>query len=165
MNQKPLSAAYEHMTNHQLAAAAYAHLGNELETLRIKAVIPEKTYTMLDAQFVGALVRLHFASHAWAGDYWRLESSYAADILKMAYAHIKNELGNPDEHLEALANGKRLIAAHLVALKEVCEAHGVDYKTVLNRNHINANIDITMEVDLEYKAAVIKALETLLSIE
>lgn len=163
MNQKPLSAAYEHMTNHQLAAAAYAHLGDELETLRIKAVIPERTYSMLDAQFVSALSRIISVSQVWAVDFWRLESFYAAAILKMAYAHIKNELNNPDQHLDALARGKRLIAAHLEALKEVCHAHGIDYQTVLKRNHIPVDADITLGVDQEHKAAVIETLEKLLA--
>lgn len=163
MNQKPLNTAYEHMTGHQLASAAYAHLGDELESLRIQSAVPRKAYSMLDVQFVGALERILFASHAWAGDYWRLESFYATDILKMAYAHIKNEMSNPDQHLEALVSGKRLIAAHLEALKEVCQAHGIDYKTVLKRNHITVDIDISMGVDLEHKAAVIEALKTLLT--
>ena len=165
MNQRLLNTAYEHMTNHQLAAAAYAHLGDELESLRIQSAVPRKTYTMLDTQFVDKLERIHYAIYAWAVDYWRLESFYAAAILKMAYAHIKNEMINPNQHLEALARGKQLITAHLEALKEVCQAHGIDYKTILKRNHITADIDITMGVDLEHKAAVIKALETLLSIE
>lgn len=163
MNQKPLSAAYEHMTNHQLAAAAYAHLGDELESLRIQSVVPRKTYTMLDNQFVGALECINYASHVWAVDYWRLESFYAADILKMAYAYIKNEMNNPDQHLKALASGKRLIAAHLEALKEVCQAHGIDYKTVLKRNHITENVDLVVGVDLGHKVAVITALEAILS--
>lgn len=163
MNQRPLNTSYEHMTNHQLAAAAYAFIGNELESLRIYSAVPRKTYSMLDVRFVGALERIHFASHAWAGDYWRLESFYVADVLKMTYAHIKNEMNNPDQYLEALASGKRLIAAHLEALKEVCQAHGIDYKTVLKRNHITENVDLVVGVDLGHKVAVIAALEAILS--
>lgn len=163
MNQRPLNTAYEHMTNNQLAAAAYAYVGNELESLRIHSAVARKTYSMLDVQFVGALERIHSASYAWVGDYWRLEAFYAADVLKMAYAHINNEIRHPDQYLEALAIGKRLIAAHLEALKEVFQAHGIDYKTVLKRNHITEDVDLVMGVDLGHKVAVITALERILS--
>lgn len=164
MNQKPLSAAYEHMTNHQLAAAAYAHLGDELESLRIKSAVPRKTYTMLDAEFVDALVRIYTASQAWSSDYWRLQYLSTVDVVRMTYAHLKNELSNSDELLQALANSKRAIAAHVEALKEVCETRGIDYKTVLKRNQITGDVDMSMGIDQEHKTEVITALEVFLAV-
>lgn len=165
MNQKPLSAAYEHMTNHQLAAAAYAHLGDELETLRIKAVIPEKTYFMLDAQFVDTLNRIIAASQVWVSEHWRLQYLSAVNVLRMAYLHIQGELKNESEYAESIISSRQVLAAHFEALKEVCGAHGLDYKTVLKRNGITGDVDITMGVDLEYKADVIAVFEALLATE
>ena len=74
MNQRPLSAAYEGMTSKELAAAAFAHADNELESLRIKAGIPWKTYSMMDAQFIDALEHLHLMGYLWANDYWSPKS-------------------------------------------------------------------------------------------
>lgn len=163
MNQKPLSAAYEHMTNHQLAAAAYAHLGDELETLRIKAVIPEKTYSMLDAQFVSTLNRIISVSQVWVGEYWRLEYLSAVNVLRMAYAHIQGELTNEGKYAESIISNKQVLAAHFEALKAVCGAHGIDYQTILKRNQIAEDADSAAGVDLEYKVAAIDALEVLLA--
>ncbi len=165
MNQKPLSTAYEHMTNHQLAATAYAHLGDELETLRIKAVIPEKTYSMLDAQFVSTLNRIINVSQVWVGEYWRLEYLSAVNVLRMAYAHIQGELKNESRNAESIISNKQVLAAHFEALKEVCAAHGIDYQTILKRNQIAEDVDSAAGVDLEHKAAVIAALELLLVAE
>ena len=81
MNQRLLNTAYEHMTNHQLAAAAYAYAGNELESLRIQSAVPRKTYSMLDVQFVNALERIYTAGYVWGNDYWRLQFFYSADIF------------------------------------------------------------------------------------
>lgn len=162
MNQKPLSAAYEHMTNHQLAAAAYAHLGDELETLRIKAVIPEKTYSMLDAQFVSTLNRIIIAIEVWVGEYWRLEYLSAVNVLRMAYVHIQGELTNEGKYAESIISSKQVLAAHFEALKEVCGVHGIDYKTILKRNQIAEDVDSAVGVDLEHKATLVAALEALL---
>ncbi len=60
---------------------------------------------------------------------------------------------------------REAIAGHFAALKEVCEAHGINYKTVLERNGITENPDNMAGVDQEYKARTIEALETLLSID
>ena len=164
MNQKPLSAAYEHMTNHQLAAAAYAHLGNELETLRIKAVIPEKTYTMLDAQFVSALNRIIIAIQVWVGEYWLLQYLSAINVMRMAYAHIQGELKNESKYAESIISNQQVLMTHFDALKEVCGAHGIDYQTILKRNQISEDADSAVGVDLEHKAAVIAVLENLLAV-
>lgn len=163
MNQKPLNAAYERMTNHQLAAAAYAHLGDELEALRIKAVIPEKTYCMLDAQFVSALSRIISVSQVWVGEYWRLEYLSAVNVLQMAYAHIQGELKNGDAYAASIISNKQVLAAHFEALKAVCGTHGIDYQTILKRNQIAEDVDSAAGVDLEHKAAVIAVLENLLA--
>lgn len=165
MNQRPLNAAYEHMTNHQLAAAAYAHLGDELETLRIKAAIPEKTYSMLDAQFVSTLSRIISVSQVWVGEYWRLEYLSAVNVLRMAYAHIQGELKNESKYAESIISNKQVLAAHFEALREVCGARGIDYKVVLKRNQIAEDADSAVGVDLEHKADIVAALEALLSIE
>ena len=68
MNSKPLNAAYEVMNSEELAAAAYAHAENELESMRIKAAIPRKTYSMLDAKFVDALESIYTVGHLWTSD-------------------------------------------------------------------------------------------------
>ena len=165
MNQKPLSAAYEHMTNHQLAAAAYAHLGDELETLRIKAVIPEKTYSMLDAQFVSTLNRIIIAIEVWVGEYWRLEYLSAVNVLRMAYVHIQGELTNEGKYAVSIISNKQVLAAHFEALKEVCGAHGIDSQTILKRNQIAEDLDSAVGVDLEHKATLVAALGALLTLE
>jgi len=165
MNQRPLNTAYEYMTNHQLAAAAYAHLGDELETLRIKAVIPEKTYSMLDVQFVGALNRIIIAIQVWVGEYWLLQYLSAINVMRMAYAHIQGELQNEGKYAESIISNQQVLAAHFEALKEVCGAHGIDYKTILKRNQIYEDADSAVGVDLEYKADVVKALQALLESE
>lgn len=163
MNQRPLSAAYEGMTSRELAAAAYAHAGNELESLRIKAAIPWRTYSMMDAQFIDTLEHLHLMGYLWANDYWRLQFLYAADVLGMAHAHIQGEIKERDGHLESLMEWKKIIAAHFEALKEVCEAHGINYQTVLKRVGIAEDVDRTAGLDLEHKVNVIAALETFLA--
>ena len=164
MNQRPLSAAYEHMTNHQLAAVAYAYIGNELESLRIQSVVPRKTYSMLDAEFNNALENIHTATLHWSCEYWRLQYVYSVDVLRMAYAHIQDELKNEDDCAELIAKGQRMIAAHFAALKEVCGVRGIDYQTVLKRNYITEQVDQAWDIDLEYKTVVIAALETYLVI-
>ncbi len=163
MNQRPLSAAYEGMTSRGLAAAAYAHADNELESLRIKAAIPWKTYSMMDVQFIDALEHLHLMGYLWANDYWRLEFLSAGDVLGMAYHHITGDIKKRDSYVELLTGWKKIIAAHFEALKEVCEAHGIDYKTVLKRVSIIEDTDRTAGLDLEHKANVIAALETFLT--
>lgn len=164
MNQRPLSAAYEGMTSRELAAAAYAHADNELESLRIKAAIPWKTYSMMDVQFIDALEHLHLMGYLWANDYWRLEFLHVGDVLGMAYHHIKGDIKKRDGYVELLAGWKKIIAAHFEALKEVCEAHGIDYKTVLKRISITEDADRTAGLDLEHKTRVIAALETFLAV-
>jgi len=164
MNQRPLSAAYEGMTSRGLAAAAYAHADNELESLRIKAAIPWKSYSMMDAQFIDALEHLHFMGYLWANDYWRLQFLYAGDVIGMAYEHIAADIKKRDSYVELLTGRKKIIAAHFEALKEVCEAHGIDYKTVLKRVGITEDVDRTAGLDLEYKTRVIAALETFLAV-
>lgn len=164
MNQRPLSAAYEGMTGKELAAAAYAHADNELESLRIKAAIPWKTYSMMDAQFIDALENLHLMGYLWANDYWRLEFLYVGDVLGMAYRHITGDIQKRDGYVELLTGWKKIIAAHFEALKEVCETHGIDYKTVLKRVNITEDADRTAGLDLEYKTRVIAALETFLAV-
>lgn len=164
MNQRPLSAAYEGMTGKELAAAAYAHADNELESLRIKAAIPWKTYSMMDAQFIDALEHLHLMGYLWANDYWRLEFLYVGDVLGMAYHHITGDIQKRDGYVELLTGWKKIIAAHFEALKEVCEVHGIDYKTVLKRVGITEDADRTAGLDLEHKVNVIAALEALLTV-
>lgn len=164
MNQRPLITAYEHMTNHQLAAAAYAYIGNELESLRIQSAVPRKTYSMLDVEFNNALENIHTATLHWSCECWRLQYVHSVDVLRMAYAHIQGELNDENECVELIAKGQRMIAAHFAALKEVCGVRGIDYRTVLKRNHITERVDREWGIDLEYKTVVIAVLETYLAI-
>lgn len=164
MNQRPLSAAYEGMTSKELAAAAYAHADNELESLRIKAVIPWKTYSMMDVQFIDTFERIHLMSYLWACDYWRLQFLYAVVVMKMAHDHIAGDIKEGNGYVESLTEWRKAIAAHFEALKEVCEAHGIDYKTLLKRVDITEDADRTVGIDLEHKTRVITALEALLTI-
>lgn len=163
MNQRPLSAAYEHMTNLQLAAAAYAYADNELESLRIQSAVPRKTYSMLDAEFINRLECINTAGYVWGIDYWRLRSLYAADIMKSTHDHIKGELKDVTVFLELMATWMKIFVAHFEGLKEVCEAHGIDYKSVLERTCITESTDKTMGINLDHKNSVIKALETILT--
>lgn len=164
MNQRPLSAAYKGMASKELAAAAYAHADNELESLRIKEAVPWKTYSMLDAQFIETVERLHLMGLFWASDYWRLQFLYAGDVIGMAYEHIQGDIKKRDGYVEPLTWWKKALAAHFEALKEVCEAHGIDYKTLLKRVDITEDTDRTVGIDLEHKIRVIAALEALLAV-
>ena len=66
--------------------------------------------------------------------------------------------------MESLTEWRKAIAAHFEALKEVCEAHGIDYKTLLKRVDITEDADRTVGIDLEHKIRVITALEALLTV-
>ena len=165
MNSRPLNVAYEGMTNRELAAAAYAHIDNELEAMRIKATVPRKTYAMLDAQFVDTLERIYTLGQVWTSDFWRLHFLYATDFGRMVCADAKGDRKKSNEYLESIAVTRQTIAAHFEALQEVCEAQGINYKTVLERNGIAVDRERGVEVNLKYKADYIKALEDLLAID
>ncbi len=165
MNKKSLEAAYEGMNTRELAAAAYAHADNELERMRIKAAIPRKTYTMLDAQFTETLDRIFTLGHLWTGDYWRLQFLFAAHSARMIDAEAKSNNQKTDEQRQAINKVRQQLAAHFEALKEVCAAHGLNYKTILERSGVIENLDLHgMQVDYRHKETVVEALEALLTV-
>ena len=166
MNKKSLEAAYEGMNARELAAAAYAHADNELERMRIKAAIPRKTYTMLDAQFTETLDRIFMLGHLWTGDYWRLQFLFAAHSAQMINADVKGSNQEGAEQRQAINKIRRQLAAHLEALKEVCAAHGLNYKTILDRNGVIENLDLhSAQVDDPYKEILVETLEALLTVD
>ncbi len=165
MNKKPLNAAYEAMSGKELAAVAYAYAGNELESLRIKAAVPHKIYSMLDAQFVDALYRIHLMALVWTADYWKGNFLFAAESAIAFNAMNKGDYQKADSYFESLGRTRQVMSAHQVALKEVCSNHGIDYKVLLAKSGI-AEIDCeAVGIDLEYKANLIEGLEALLKIE
>lgn len=166
MNKKSLEVAYETMNSQELAAAAYAHADNELERMRIQAAIPRKTYTMLDAQFTETLDRIFILGHLWTSDYWRLQFLIAAHSAVMINADAKGNNQEGDEQRQAIDKVRQQLAAHFEALKEVCAAHGLDYKTILERNGIIENLDLqSAQVDDEYKETLVETLLALLTVE
>ena len=163
MNKKSLEVAYETMNSQELAAAAYAHADNELERMRIKVAIPRKTYTMLDAQFTETLDRIFILGHLWTSDYWRLQFLIASHCAVMINADAKGDNHDGNEQRKAVNKVRQQLAAHFEALKEVCVSHGLNYKTILERNGVIENLDLhSSQVDYRYKETVVEALEALL---
>lgn len=155
MIQDKITKMYKHITNKERAILTLGHMANNntLEIERITSSAPQKIYRCIEKEYFDWIEGLINMGMLWGIEYWKLYSTYLANVLA-----FRTALSDSDRQLAIEVHaGITSLEAKLVALekalKVVCTHVGIDSKIILRFGEVEPMTieTITIKPDVIYQ--------------
>ena len=139
--EKQLENLYKNMTPKELASLAFSHIAHTDEKALNEIIlhVPRYTYHIPDAVYRHHLERISITAMYWGMTFWKQCAAYGLSSIR--------ELDGYDEK-EIIVHARKL-KAHVLAMRRLCDSHGISFEAVCRYTGIHIGDDFLNEYEPE----------------
>lgn len=136
-----MNRLYQNMTAKELASLAFGHIAHTDEKALNEIIlhVPRYTYHIPDAVYRHHLERISITAMYWGMTFWKQCAAYGLSSIR--------ELGEYDE--KEMTVQARKLKAHVLAMRRLCDSHGISFEAVCRYTGIHIGDDFLNEYEPE----------------
>lgn len=136
-----MNRLYQNMTAKELASLAFSHIAHTDEKALNEIIlhVPRYTYHIPDAVYRHHLERISITAMYWGMAFWKQCAAYGISGIR--------ELGKYDE--KEMPIQARKLKAHVLAMRRLCDSHGISFEAVCRYTGIHIGDDFLNEYEPE----------------